>query len=104
MIGEDTGSHALAGCLIAELKASELYLSKLVVDRAHRKAGLGRRLIEHVLPVARQAGCTWLTLNVRIALEDNQAIFRRLGFEVFESGCHPGFDVPTYHRMRRLVA
>jgi len=104
VVAEDARSRDLAGCLFAEQRPGELYLSKIAVSRSARKSGLGANMIAQILPIARQADCAWLTLNVRIALDDNQTIFRRLGFEIFESGSHPGFDAPTFHRMRRPVA
>jgi ribosomal protein S18 acetylase RimI-like enzyme len=101
VLAEDAVSNVLAGCLFAEARPGELYLSKIAVGPGHRNLGLAGRMIDQAVPIARSADCPWLTLNVRVSLQDNLAIFRRLGFEICGGGSHPGFDVPTYHRMRR---
>lgn len=103
VIAEQTGSDALSACLFAEARPGELYLSKIAVAPAARRRGLTGRMIERTLPIARQAGSPWLTLNVRVSLDDNQTVFRRLGFEMVESGSHPGFNTLTFHRMRLPV-
>jgi GNAT superfamily N-acetyltransferase len=103
VIAERAGSDELSACLFSEARPDELYLSKIAVAPGSRGRGLTGRMIERTLPIARQVGCSWLALNVRVSLGDNQAIFRHLGFEIFESGCHPGYTTPTFHRMRRAV-
>ncbi len=58
-----------------------LLLEDVIVSRAHRGNGLGRRLVEHVLGWARELGMTRVTL---LADRDNHHaldFYRRLGFE-----------------------
>lgn len=58
-----------------------LLLEDVILKRAYRGAGLGRRLVEHVLAWAAEAGMTRVTL---LADKDNAAavdFYRRLGFE-----------------------
>jgi ribosomal protein S18 acetylase RimI-like enzyme len=104
VVAEEATSNELAGCVFAELKPGECYLSRIAVAKTFRHRGLSSRMIEQASAIAREAGRAWLTLNVRLSLDDNQVIFRRLGFEVYASRSHPGFSEPTYHRMRRPVA
>lgn len=58
-----------------------LLLEDVIVSRAHRGGGYGRRLVEHVLAWARQQGMTRATL---LADRDNAPaldFYRALGFE-----------------------
>jgi len=58
-----------------------LLLEDVILKRAYRGGGLGRRLVEHVLAWAAEAGMTRVTL---LADQDNAAaldFYRRLGFE-----------------------
>lgn len=61
--------------------APALLLEDVIVSRAHRGAGLGRRLVEHVCQWAREQGMARVTL---LADRDNApalAFYDRLGFE-----------------------
>ncbi|MDD5471914.1 MAG: GNAT family N-acetyltransferase [Sideroxydans sp.] len=58
-----------------------LLLEDVIVSRAHRGGGYGRKLVEHVLDWARQQGMTRVTL---LADRDNAPaldFYRALGFE-----------------------
>ncbi len=58
-----------------------LLLEDVIVSRAHRGNGLGRRLVEHVLGWARERGMARVTL---LADRDNRAaldFYRKLGFK-----------------------
>jgi len=58
-----------------------LLLEDVIVSRAHRGGGYGRKLVEHVLAWARQQGMTRVTL---LADRDNAPaldFYRALGFE-----------------------
>jgi GNAT superfamily N-acetyltransferase len=58
-----------------------LLLEDVIVGRAHRGGGLGRKLVEHVQDWAKQQGMTRVTL---LADRDNAPaldFYRRLGFE-----------------------
>ena len=60
--------------------ASVLLLEDVIVSRAHRGAGLGRRLVEHVCEWAKVQGMARVTL---LADQDNApalAFYARLGF------------------------
>ncbi|HEX2033899.1 MAG TPA: GNAT family N-acetyltransferase [Chloroflexota bacterium] len=52
-------------------------LQELMVDPAHRRRGIGRRLVEAVVERARQAGALEVTVPTRRARD----YYRRLGFE-----------------------
>jgi GNAT superfamily N-acetyltransferase len=52
------------------------YLSMVVVDDQHRRAGIGRKLVEHVM--GDNPDITWV---LRAGREGAEAFFARLGFE-----------------------
>jgi GNAT superfamily N-acetyltransferase len=53
------------------------YLSMVVVDGQHRRTGIGRRLVEHVM--GDNPDITWI---LRAGREGAEAFFARLGFEM----------------------
>jgi ribosomal protein S18 acetylase RimI-like enzyme len=57
-----------------------LNVHDLCVLAGHRGQGLGRRLLQAVLDVARDAGCSAVTLEVRSDNEVAQRLYRSLGF------------------------
>lgn len=57
-----------------------LVLEDVIVDRAQRGGGLGRRLVEQVLDWARQQGMTRVTLLADRQNEAALAFYRKLGF------------------------
>ncbi|MEY1554059.1 GNAT family N-acetyltransferase [Yoonia sp. R2331] len=82
-------------CMILAPKADTLYLGKLAVDAAARGQGRARQLITWAKTRARALQKTSLTLETRIELTENHAIFRALGFRETARTAHPGFDRPT---------
>lgn len=56
-------------------------ITTLVVDRAARRHGLGRALVEEALALARDFGCGTIELTTALRREDAQAFYRALGFE-----------------------
>jgi ribosomal protein S18 acetylase RimI-like enzyme len=52
----------------------------VIVARAHRAAGLGRRLTEHALAEARRMGCESVRLSVYASNEPAIGLYGRLGF------------------------
>jgi ribosomal protein S18 acetylase RimI-like enzyme len=61
------------------------------VAASHRGRGLGRRLIEQAIEIAREAGCLLVQLTTDRAREDALDFYRSLGFE------------PTHHGMKRKL-
>lgn len=55
-------------------------LANFAVAESHRGRGLGRRLLEHVLEVARERGVEALYLEVRVSNEAALALYRAYGF------------------------
>jgi GNAT superfamily N-acetyltransferase len=89
----------LAGSVFLLPKGDALYVSRLAVAAAWRGQGIGRALMDAARAEARRTGACRLTLRTRIALADNVAFFRRLGFVIVSEETHPGYCAPTSYAM-----
>lgn len=93
----------LIACIFAELRSDRIYLGRLAVDPAHRRAGLGAVMLAEAERYARRQGVGRLKLGVRLVLSDNIVLFQKVGFEIVGQRSHPGFSVPTYHVMEKQL-
>ena len=65
------------------LGGTEGYISDLIVARARRGEGVGRRLVAAAEDRARELGCVRLMLNNRVAAESyKRAFYPKLGFRI----------------------
>jgi ribosomal protein S18 acetylase RimI-like enzyme len=108
-LGKGAGSVAEAGALLVgsvlwHPEDDGLYLGRLAVKPGWQRRGIARALVESAIAAARAAHLRRVTLNVRILLPDNIALFESLGFTRTEARAHPGMDHPTYYVMVRQVA
>lgn len=98
-----TQAGRIAGCVSVRRKADFAYAGRLAVDPLDRGAGLGRALVARAEMLAREMGADRLRVDVRLALAENRAFFRALGFvEGFHRG-HPGFIHPTYVELEKVL-
>jgi ribosomal protein S18 acetylase RimI-like enzyme len=90
------GNVALA-CVRFRFEGDALYFHRLSVDPAHRRRGLACALSAALEDIARAAGLRKLTCSVRLAKEDNIALYLKLGFTqtTIRSVCRDGSAVPT---------
>jgi ribosomal protein S18 acetylase RimI-like enzyme len=107
-LGKGAGSVAEAGTLLVgsvlwHPEGDGLYLGRLAVRPGWQRRGIARALVGSVIAAARAAHLPQVTLNVRIRLPDNIALFESLGFIRTEARAHPGMDHPTYYVMVRRV-
>lgn len=88
-VGEDGEAIGYCFCLMeSHLEGGHLrphkslYIDDLCVDAAARGRGIGRSLYEYVRKFARNAGCSYVTLNVWEGNESAMRFYRGLGMEV----------------------
>lgn len=63
------------------LVQDEVHLLNLAIHPAVRRRGIGTRLMQHLLAVARANVCRYVTLEVRKSNAPAQALYRAHGFE-----------------------
>jgi GNAT superfamily N-acetyltransferase len=90
------------GCVMAKAAGDSLYFGRLSVLREGRGHGAG--LVEAVEIEALRRGLRAASLNVRIALPENQRFFAGLGYVETGREAHPGFAEPTFINMRKALA
>jgi len=71
----------VVGYGVMAVGAGEAHILNLVVDRASRGGGLGRRMIEHLMTLARRHGAWAAYLEVRPSNGPALALYRALGFD-----------------------
>jgi [ribosomal protein S18]-alanine N-acetyltransferase len=59
----------------------ELHLLNLAAHPEHRRHGIGKRLMRHLIAVARGRNCRYVTLEVRRGNHAAQALYQSHGFE-----------------------
>ena len=99
LVMEDEGR--LIGCVFYKPREAGLYLGRLSVLPEMRGRGLASLLVERVEAEARARNLPYLSLNVRLALTNQQAIYQHWGFEKTGYGTHEGYSKPTFLRMRK---
>jgi ribosomal-protein-alanine N-acetyltransferase len=70
----------VVGYVCVWLVAGELKINNVAVRCDRRGRGLGARLLEAVLDLARVRGCTEATLEVRPSNTEARALYERFGF------------------------
>jgi ribosomal protein S18 acetylase RimI-like enzyme len=92
----DPPNHGvLVGSMFCIGQNGSLYVGRLAVRPDFRRRGVASALLDAAKAEALRRGIRRLTLSARIALADNVALFRRHGFQIIATTCHPGFSHPT---------
>jgi ribosomal protein S18 acetylase RimI-like enzyme len=93
----------IAGFAIMRFAEEAAHLNLLAVDPAHRRRGIGRRLITWLEETALTAGAFRIGLELRALNEAARAFYAALGYR--ESGSVPGYyqGVEAAIRMERDV-
>jgi predicted N-acetyltransferase YhbS len=99
----EIGGSAVGCVLFTPEDAATLYLGRLAVLPSWRGRGIARALIAFVESEARRRGLSRVRLSVRIALPDNQRLFKACGFAETGREAHPGFAEPTQIHMEKRL-
>jgi ribosomal-protein-alanine N-acetyltransferase len=83
------GRGAIAGFAIMEFGDERAHLVLLAVRPAHRRLGIGQRLLEWMLQSARAAGMASIHLELRSGNEAARRFYRAMGF--YETVLVPGY-------------
>ena len=75
-------SGKVIGYGIMSVAAGEAHLLNLVLSESARRMGNGRRLLEHLMEVARLAGAEGIYLEVRPSNERALQLYERAGFQL----------------------
>jgi ribosomal-protein-alanine N-acetyltransferase len=75
-------SGKVIGYGIMSVAAGEAHLLNLVLSESARRMGNGRRLLEHLMEVARLAGAEGVYLEVRPSNERALLLYERAGFQL----------------------
>lgn len=70
----------------------EFELTKLAVDKAYRRQGLGQKLMDAVETLAREMGLSKIYLLTSTKNEDAVRMYHRLGWTQFLDGEHPKYS------------
>jgi ribosomal protein S18 acetylase RimI-like enzyme len=78
LVAEEGG--AIVASVMAGYEGHRGWVNYLAVDAAHRRGGLGARLMRHVEDLLLARGCPKLSLVVRTSNADVLAFYRTLGY------------------------
>lgn len=59
----------------------EMYIPELIVTRDHRNSGIGKKLIEHCVTLAKKKDCYRIRLESGNQRKDSHLFYKNLGFE-----------------------
>lgn len=81
--------RAVGCCALIPEGAGVYQVAKMAVDEQHRRRGIGRKLLSHVIEHARAAGATLLTLESSSKLTNAVHLYESLGFRHLPSRPSP---------------
>jgi ribosomal protein S18 acetylase RimI-like enzyme len=82
----------VCGFMIGWPEADAYLIDNVAVDPAAQGRGLGRTLIEHAVSEARRLGLSALRLYTNVAMTENLAMYRRIGFVETHRAVENGFN------------
>jgi ribosomal-protein-alanine acetyltransferase len=76
---------AVCGYCIFGMLAPTLEILNIVVDPNHRRQGIARRILTHIVHTARTEHCTEAFLEVRVSNQAAIQLYGALGFKVIDT-------------------
>ena len=90
LVAESAGEKGvLVGMAGVENILGEGMITNVSVDRAHRRKGVGKALMEELIKRGRSLGITDFTLECRVSNEAARSLYESFGF--VNEGIRPGF-------------
>jgi len=80
LIAETEGE--LIGACMAGYDGHRGWLYAVAVDPAHRRKGVGEKLVKHAIQTLRERGCIKVNLQIRSTNTEVAAFYKSLGFNV----------------------
>ena len=80
LIAETEGE--LIGACMAGYDGHRGWLYAVAVDPAHRRKGVGEKLVKHAIQALRERGCIKVNLQIRSTNTEVAAFYKSLGFNV----------------------
>ena len=81
-VAEDGGE--IVGLVALGTDDEGFLVDNVAVDPAHQGTGIGRELLEHAESEARRAGFDSIYLYTHELMTENQALYRRIGYEEYD--------------------
>lgn len=85
-------SGELRGFMVGWPEGDAYLIDNIAVDPAAQGRGLGRKLIEYAVNNARRSGLSALRLYTNVAMTENLAMYRRIGFVETHRVVENGFN------------
>jgi N-acetylglutamate synthase-like GNAT family acetyltransferase len=93
----------VVGCVAVQRRLDFAYIRRLAVEPEERRRGIGGGLMAQAEAQARRLGFSRLRVETRLALTENRAFFKALGFVEGAQRSHPGFADPTYVELEKIL-
>jgi len=75
-------SPQLAGYIVARIGAEELHINNVAVRDGHRRRGIGRSLLDHILAEGKRAAVARAFLELRAGNSAALALYESCGFKI----------------------
>lgn len=82
----------IVGLIVLSREPDHLLIENVAVAPERQGRGIGRALIAHAEAVAEEAGTPCLRLYTHVKMTENQALYRRLGYEETHRLAENGFE------------